>query len=458
VPEALRKRHFQKNGDRYTFRTELRRAIIVGRHDLMRDAPISNLDLLVCRNTLIYFNAEVQSRILARFHFALNPIGFLFLGKGELLLTHTSLFHGIALKHRIFSKTDHAGLRDRLLATAQAGDSESAARLAKGLQLGEQAFSAAPVAQIVVAIDGTLTLANDLARSMFGIESRDVGRRFRDLELSYRPLELRALIEKAIGERSTAGVTGVERTLPGGQTQYLDVQVRPLGDGDREPLGVSITFEDKTKSRQVEADLQRASQELETAYEELQSTNEELQTTNEELQSTVEELETANEELQSTNEEHETMNEELQSTNSELQTINVQLRSRTEELNRTNTLLETILGSLGSGAIAVDRNLNILIWNRRAEDMWGLRSDETIGQPFLSLDIGLPIPQLIDPLRACIAGASGTRTVVLEATDRRGRRIRCRITFAPLTTGREVQGAIMLMEDGDRHAEAIAAQ
>ena len=82
------------------------------------------------------------------------------------------------------------------------------------------------------------------------------------------------------------------------------------------------------------------------------------------------------------------MIEELQSTNSELQTINVQLRSRTEELNRTNTLLATILGSLGSGTIAVDRTLNVVIWNRRAEDMWGLRSDETIGQPFVSLDIG----------------------------------------------------------------------
>jgi two-component system CheB/CheR fusion protein len=221
---------------------------------------------------------------------------------------------------------------------------------------------------------------------------------------------------------------------------------------------VSITFEDTTKSRQIEADLQRASQELETAYEELQSTNEELQTTNEELQSTVEELETANEELQSTNEEHETLNEELQSTNSELQTMNVQLRSRTEELNRTNTLLATILGSLGSGAIAVDRNLNVLIWNRRAEDMWGLRSDETIGQPFVSLDIGLPITQLIEPLRACIVGTSGPRTVALDATDRRGRRVCCRVTFAPLLTGREVQGAIMLMEHEDRATESIAAQ
>src|SRR5262249_10507049 len=193
----------------FPFRAGRRAAVLVGPSGSYSHCPHSQPRPLVCRNTLIYFNAETQSRILARFHFALNGKGFLFLGKGELLLTHANLFHAIALKHRIFSKTDHADLRDRLLATAQAGDPETAGRLAKGLQLGEQAFSAAPVAQIVVANDGTLTLANDLARSMFGLESRDVGRRFKDLELSYRPLELRALMEKAIGERSTAGVSGV---------------------------------------------------------------------------------------------------------------------------------------------------------------------------------------------------------------------------------------------------------
>jgi two-component system CheB/CheR fusion protein len=171
------------------------------------------------------------------------------------------------------------------------------------------------------------------------------------------------------------------------------VQVRPLATAEGEPLGVSITFEDRTKSRQVEADLQRASQELETAYEELQSTNEELQTTNEELQSTVEELETANEELQSTNEEHETMNEELQSTNAELGTINVQLRSRTEEL-RSNTLLETIWRA-SSRARSVDRNLQVVIWNRR-RGHGGLRAHET-STALVSLDFGLPLVQILDP-------------------------------------------------------------
>jgi two-component system CheB/CheR fusion protein len=130
---------------------------------------------------------------------------------------------------------------------------------------------------------------------------------------------------------------------------------------------------------------------LETAHEKLQSANEELETTNEELQSTNEELETTNEELQSTNEELETMNEELQSTNEELQTINIELRERSEELIRANAFLNSILTGLRVGVVVVDRQLKVLEWNRRMEDMWGLRTNEVLGRSILDLDIGLQI-------------------------------------------------------------------
>ena len=138
VPDDLRRRYFERSGDRYAFRGDLRRSVIFGRHDLTHDAPISRMDLLVCRNTLIYLNAETQSRILANFHFALNPRGFLFLGKAEMLLTHQNLFHAVDLKHRLFSKTAQVELRDRLLALAQTGDQDKPTRflLCLGLELG----------------------------------------------------------------------------------------------------------------------------------------------------------------------------------------------------------------------------------------------------------------------------------------------------------------------------------
>jgi two-component system CheB/CheR fusion protein len=104
VPEELRRKYFEPVANGFMFRASLRRAIIFGRHDLVQDAPISRLDLLVSRNTLMYFNAETQAQILARFHFALNPTGVLFLGKAEMLLTHANLFVPVELKCRIFTK------------------------------------------------------------------------------------------------------------------------------------------------------------------------------------------------------------------------------------------------------------------------------------------------------------------------------------------------------------------
>ena len=144
-----------------------------------------------------------------------------------------------------------------------------------------------------------------------------------------------------------------------------------------------MSFVDVTESVALQNNLEHANQELETAYEELQSANEELETTNEELNSTVEELETTNEELQSTNEELETMNEELQSTNEELETINVELQVRTAELNAANVMMESILSRSLIGVIVVDREIRIIVWNRRSEDLWGLASKRS-SEPILA--------------------------------------------------------------------------
>ena len=269
----------------------------------------------------------------------------------------------------------------------------------------------------------------------------------RDVELCYRPVELRPLLERALAERQPVGVANVERSGPDGQTRYYDVLVTPLLDDGRRSLGVAITFTDVTRYAQLREELERSHSELETAYEELQSTNEELQTTNEELQSTVEELETTNEELQSSNEEMETMNAELQSTNEEMQTTNDQLRGRTDEVNRANVFLESIVASMDAGVVVLDANLAVEIWNRKAEDLWGLRADEVRGKPFLTLDIGLPVEELKTPLRECLAGNSGLHRLVLDGRNRRGKAIRCAGMCVPLAgTDKRVQGAILMME------------
>jgi two-component system CheB/CheR fusion protein len=141
------------------------------------------------------------------------------------------------------------------------------------------------------------------------------------------------------------------------------------------------------------------------------------------------------------------MNEELQSTNEELQTVNEELRTRSEELNHVNAFFESVLASLSSGAIVVNKDLNVTMWNQRAQDLWGLRNDEVQGKSLLNLDIGLPVQELRAMVRACIAGEAPAE-VVLDAINRRGKPIRCRVSCSPLVTPtKKREGAILIMEE-----------
>jgi two-component system CheB/CheR fusion protein len=310
------------------------------------------------------------------------------------------------------------------------------------------AFDVSEVGQIVLDVDGNVVLINEQAQVFFGLHRRDLNRPFHDLELSYRPLELRSRIEQVCVARRPVRLFNVERTLPTQEAQFFDIAIVPLIDSEANVLGTSITFQDVTRANQLQGELEKSKQELETAYEELQSTNEELETTNEELQCTIEELETANEELQSTNEELEAMNEQLQFSNEGMQAINVELRRRTEEVHRANSFLGSILSSLQHVAVVLDREFNILMWNERAADLWGLRADEVRSRSILGLDIGLPVEQLRAPVRSVLNGESVEQHITLNALTRRGQSIQCRLTCARLIgLGEGIDGAILLMEE-----------
>jgi two-component system, chemotaxis family, CheB/CheR fusion protein len=452
VPPELLERYFERNGQGdgqgYVFSKELRRSVIFGRHDLIQDAPISRIDLLVCRNTLMYLNSDTQSNVLARFSFALREGGYLFLGKAEMLLAHSNLFTAVDLKRRVFRKVPGATLRERLMVLAEAGERQPGSPGPREDRIRDAALEAGTDAQIVVDAAGFLVMANTRARALFDLGADDLGRPFQDLELSYRPLELRSKIQQAYLERRPSPVHEVEWPARGGEVTHLEVQVVPLTDGNQVLLGASVSFVDVTRSRRYKEELEHANQGLEDAYAELQSTNEELETTNEELQSTVEELETTNEELQSTNEELETMNEEMQSTNEELQTINDELAQRTAELNRLNAFLESIWAGLGGAVAVLDPDLRVLVWNRGSEDLWGLRQEEVQGQHFLNLDIGLPVDKVRPALRTSMSGRNGTQTILVEATNRRGKPIRVRVSCSPLVGDHEdIHGVILVIEE-----------
>jgi two-component system CheB/CheR fusion protein len=319
----------------------------------------------------------------------------------------------------VFAKVGKSTMRDRLLFVGQVPT--DGAGPGRDVAISDAAFEAAPAAQVVVDPDGVLAMANREARTLLRIGAGDLGRPLKDLELSYRPVELRSNLDVVQRERRRVQLGAVEYGAPDGQVRHLEVHITPLVT-EEDQVGATVVFQDITQQHHLQTDLETSRTELEHAYEELQSTVEELETTN----------------------------EELQSTNEELETINDELRERTLELNGVNAFLETILRSLGMGVAVVDRNLAVQVWNEHAFELWGLRSDEAEGHNILNLDIGLPVAALKSALQACLTGADGRFETLMEATNRRGRVIQCRVRCLPLAGGDDgATGAILLMEQVD---------
>jgi two-component system CheB/CheR fusion protein len=449
LPAGLRDKYFEQDGSQFAFRPDLRRRVIFGRHDITRDAPISRLDLLVCRNTLMYFNVETQSQVIDRFHFALREGGYLFLGKAEVLLSDGERFEVVSMRQRIFRRRPGAAVpRYQSMPTRlDVMGSPEIREVSRKRQLRDLALEAAPFAIVGLDGEGTVVLINAQMRNLFGMTTRDIGRPFHDLEISFRPVELRSLIERAFAEHRVVRVNAVERQLGSDNTQYFDIQIQPLWGNDGLSSGVMLLFIDTSVTTRLQLEVKRNIEDLDTAHEELQSTNEELETTNEELQSSIEELETTNEELQSTNEELETTNEELQSGNEELETMNEEMRVRTAELDEARTFLEGVLSSVAAGVVVLDSDLLVRSWNKGAEELWGLRADEVRNQAFFGLVFGLPTGEVRGIVQECLASGKRAGTVQLTAINRIGRTITCTVTCSPLKSNGDGEGAVLLIEE-----------
>ena len=415
LPEDLREKYFEPHGDHLVFRSDLRRRVIFGRHDITRDAPISRLHLLVCRNTLMYFNVEAQQKIVDRFTFAMNNQGVLFLGKAEMLLADGNRFDVVNMRHRIFRRSGGSHVR-RMAKSRPARTVAAPQDTDRQRQLRDLSLDAAPNAMVAVDTEGIVTQVNGQARARLGLGPADVGRPFRDLEISYRPLELRSLIEQAHDTRRAVRVNAVERRLASDEVQYLDIVVQPLISTEGDVLGAGLSFIDNTLFTQLQQEVKRSREELETTNEELQSTNEELETTNEELQSGNEELETMNEEM----------------------------RIRSTELDEARAFLEGVLASIAAGVVVLDAQARVRSWNRGAEELWGLRADEVRRDDFFSLDFGLPTADLNELVQRCLADRQRAGPVELPAVNRRGRGFTCSLTCTPLDG--ESGGVVLLME------------
>lgn len=442
VPPELLAKYFRADGDRYVFDAELRRATIFGRHDLIHDVPIAQVDLLACRNTLMYFNAETQTRVLWRLHGALTNGGVLFLGRAEMLLKHAHLFEPVDLKRRLFRKIATGRERDPPPVGSATPLARTTVPATSKAVVRESAFDAAPIALIVVNRSGVLALANERARMMFAIGQDDIGRRLEEVEVSFRPVRLEPLIEQVYAERRWITLKDVPRATATGET-FLDVQVLPLYDPAGAALGVEVSFFDVTSQRAAAGDPKAPRADLGAGAEaEATSANgEDIEAANRELEAAIDDLRATNGELRS-------LNEELQSANEELKTLTDELRHRSDDLVRSSAFSSSILGSLHEAVIVVDGEFVVEAWNRRAETLLGLESDEAVGKSFLKLDIGLPIEILKGTIRSCLAGESDYVEVSLRTTNRRGRAIRWKVICLKHARPDARRGAILLVEDG----------
>jgi two-component system CheB/CheR fusion protein len=400
-PDRL-ERFFLREDGTYRIGADLREICLFSAHNLLRDAPFSRLDLISCRNLLIYLNSELQSRIIPLFHYALLPNGTLFLGTSENVTRHARLFNTLDKAHRIFRRRSFPDRRvpdfpltapdptSRMLAVApRTGGSEPNLRAVAERVLVDRF---AP-AYVVINTEGDVLQSSGGTGKYLELPAGTPDINIFSMARSGLRLELRAALHRAITGGEAVVLPKLSIGANGGR-QELDVYVQPLRIGPPSDGLYLVVFQDIGGVRAA-ADLTRAGgedlseagarqleTELRATRERLQSTTEELEASNEELKSGNEELQSMNEELQSSNEELETSKEELQSVNEELQTVNAELNARVEELSRANNDMRNLLESTQIATVFLDRGLNVKGFTPAAKDVFRLVESDT-GRPIM---------------------------------------------------------------------------
>lgn len=399
-PERLG-RFFLREDGTYRVANELREICLFSAHNLLRDAPFSKLDLISCRNLLIYLAPELQNRLIPLFHYALNETGHLFLGTSENVTQHTRLFATVSKTHRIFQRRPQmerrlpefpliAGASFRRKLTPGALPSVEQDTLQTRAE--RQILDHYGPAYVVINADGDLLHAS--ARTGKYLELSPGAPRTDVFSLARRGLrmELRAGIQRASTTGQPAIQSGMVVGTNGGK-QTINLVVHPLYAANLDDPLYVVIFQDlgsvkptaesgspRESAASENATVRQLETELRAIKERLQAMTEQLESSNEELTSGNEELSSMNEELQSANEELETSKEELQSINEELQTVNAEVNARVEELSRANSDIANLLESTQIATIFLDRNLAVTSFTPAAKDLFRLVESDT-GRP-----------------------------------------------------------------------------
>ena len=472
-PERLR-RFFVETDGSYRIVKRIRDLMVFARHNVITDPPFSRIDLVSCRNLLIYMGQPLQSRVVALLHYALNPGGYLLLGSSETIGTHRALFDLLHPRHKIYARRVaasgaqplptriHPADPDELVARKQdhAGERET------GLDRDLDRLLLAHYAPAGVLIDAgmqVLQFRGDTGPYL----SATPGRATLNLLKMLRPgllIPVRAAIQKARKDRTAVRHAGIP-VRAGALQRQVDVEVLPVPAPGGQPESFLVLFDEgasprpaakspgrpgragKTVSKgrpTLREENARLSEELATVREYLQSVIEQQEAANEELQSANEEAQSANEELQSINEEMETSKEEVQSTNEELATVNHELNTRNQELDQTNNDLNNLLASVQMAILMLGPDLRIRRFTPAAEEMLNLIGSDA-GRPVGDIAMNIGLPDLEHRIQEVMATQSLKEA---EVQDTKGRWYSLRIRPYHTADGR-IDGAVLVMVDVD---------
>ncbi|MBF0334130.1 MAG: PAS domain-containing protein [Alphaproteobacteria bacterium] len=427
-------KYFDVMGHSCQIKKTIREMVVFARQDLIKDPPFVKVDLVSCRNVLIYFNGEVQNKVFQIFHYALNPDGYLFLGKSEAVGHCSDLFRPVKAASKIFQKRlvsprstnpVFGAFRPRI---AEAMDQNSAPPGGPSIEsMVRDAFVEAYMPPSV-AINDELDIlfyhgdVDLFVRFPQGRPNQNLAKLIaEDLRI-----DLRALVHRA-RERGVPVLGGKKQLRTRDGDIFVRLAVRPLRVENRREnlflvscekveLPVDPIARDAEPQPSGEARMVELEQELIATREHLQTVVEELETSNEELQALNEEMQAANEELQSSNEELETSNEELQSTNEELTTVNEELQVRTTELAAANADLQNLQDTVGFPLLVVDRTLRITRFTPQAVRLFGLLPTD-LGQLITAVATQLHIKDL----RAIVLGVMARGQMHQDVIEADGR-------------------------------------
>ena len=418
VDEKRLKRFFHRETGSYVVAKDVRDLCIFSPHSVLKDPPFSRMDMVSCRNLLIYFGAEAQTQVIPTFHYSLNPAGFLFLGTSENISQFGHLFAAIDKKHRLFRARDDGRSAVRLPFVLDSLRSTNGS----DLQRGQKSY-AAPLRQnvdsfvldrfapphVVVNGDGDVVYysarTGKYLEAAAGLPSRQI------LAMARKELriELRTALREAKESRKPVTRANIAIETQDNRMQIVTVTVSPMPDNGGDPLfiilfvdnGTTLDREQALLRGSGEGDVGHYEQELRDARERLQSMIEEYETALEELKSSNEELVSVNEELQSTNEELEASKEELQSLNEELQTVNIELTVKVDDLDRANSDLRNLFESTQIATVFLDRNLLIRNFTPQIARLFNILPSDR-GRPLSDFASRLDYPTLQEDIQVTL--------------------------------------------------------